>query len=57
MYRKGPGSSNLPGLDENPDFTCPDLAELPVFQTKKLLMILLHVPDIVMCQTICSLLT
>ena len=28
MYRKGLGPSNLPGLDENPDYTCP---ELPVY--------------------------
>ena len=24
MYRKGLGPSNLSGLDENPDNTCPD---------------------------------
>ena len=24
MYRRGPGPSNLSGLDENPDYTCPD---------------------------------
>ena len=30
MYRKGLGPSNLSGLDENPEYTCPDLAELPV---------------------------
>ena len=24
MYRKGSGHSNLSGLDENPDYTCPD---------------------------------
>ena len=24
MYRKGLGPSNLSGLDENPDYTCPD---------------------------------
>ena len=30
MYRKGFGASNLSGLDENPDYTCPDEAELPV---------------------------
>ena len=24
MYRKGLGPSNLTGLDENPDYTCPD---------------------------------
>ena len=30
MYRKRPGPSNLSGLDKNPDYTCPDLAELPV---------------------------
>ena len=29
LYRKGLGPSNLSGLDENPDYTCPDL-ELPV---------------------------
>ena len=28
MYRKGPGPSNLSGLDENLDYTCPDM---PVF--------------------------
>ena len=26
----GPGPSNLSGLDENPDYTCPDYAELPL---------------------------
>ena len=31
MYRKGPGPSNLSGLDKNLDYTCPDKAELPVF--------------------------
>ena len=31
MYRKGLGPSNLPGLDENPDYTCPDEAELPLY--------------------------
>ena len=30
MYRKGSGPSNLSSLDENPDYTCPDKAELPV---------------------------
>ena len=30
MYRKGLGPSNTSGLDENPDYTCPDQAELPV---------------------------
>ena len=30
MYRKGLVPSNLSGLGENPDYTCPDLAELPV---------------------------
>ena len=30
MYRKGLGPSNLTGLDENPDYTCLDQAELPV---------------------------
>ena len=30
MYRKGSGPSNLSGLDENPDYTCPDEPELPV---------------------------
>ena len=30
MYRKGLGLSNLSGLDENLDYTCPDKAELPV---------------------------
>ena len=29
MYRKGPGPSNWSGLDENPNYTCPDQAELP----------------------------
>ena len=24
MYRKGLGPSDLSGLDENPDYTCPD---------------------------------
>ena len=24
MYKKGPGPSNLSGLDENLDYTCPD---------------------------------
>ena len=33
-YRKGPGASNLSGLDENPDYTCPDKAELPVLVHK-----------------------
>ena len=32
MYRKGPGPSDLSSLDENPDYTCPDKAELPVLQ-------------------------
>ena len=33
MNRKGLGlgPSNLSGLDENLDYTCPDQAELPVF--------------------------
>ena len=31
MYRKGLWPSYLFGLDENPDYTCPDLAELPVY--------------------------
>ena len=31
MYRKGLGPSNLFGLDEHPDYTCPDKAELPVY--------------------------
>ena len=31
MYRKGPGPSNLSGLGENPDYTSPDTAALPVF--------------------------
>ena len=30
VYRKGPGPTNLSGLDENPDYTCPDEAKLPV---------------------------
>ena len=30
MYRKGLGPFNLSGLDENPVYTCPDKAELPV---------------------------
>ena len=33
MYRKGVGPFNLSGLDENPDYTCPDSAELPVLLT------------------------
>ena len=33
MHRKGLGPSNLSGLEENPDYTCPDYAELPVVQT------------------------
>ena len=32
MYRKGRGPSNLSGLDKNPDYTCPDKAELPVIK-------------------------
>ena len=32
MDRKGLGPSNLSGLDENPDCTCPYYAELPVFE-------------------------
>ena len=31
MYRKGLGPSNLSGLAENPDYKCPNEAELPVF--------------------------
>ena len=32
MYRKGLGPSRLSGLDTNPDYTCPDKAELPVVE-------------------------
>ena len=35
MYRKGLGPSNLSDLDENPDYTCPDKAESPVFVARK----------------------
>ena len=31
---RGLGPSNLSGLDENPDYTCPDYAELSVFEEK-----------------------
>ena len=31
MYKKGLVPSNLSGFYENPDYTCPDKAELPVF--------------------------
>ena len=33
MHRKGLGHPNVSGLDENPDYTCPDYAELPVFHS------------------------
>ena len=39
MYRKGPGPSNLSGLDENPDSTCTDKAELPVYTIITLLQL------------------